>query len=386
MFRASEVVGAPLLQTQAQPAQSPILQHVNISAQIEAQAVDYHVRHTPDSYVDRAYAAARHDSSPAVRKPLDFTVRILLLGPMAGGKTELVNALLQREPGRATRGGTRSVRIERGSVPALQTVPLDSGATLTLEFIDTPGLAVSADQIAYNNSMLNKVKNVIARRKPHLTFYVERLDTHGLPTLQSQLTAMVRVLGPGFMDGLFLVYTHAHSAREALGRDGYAAAVNQRRQLAMQVARKSFGGMMQLGGGRMYVVDSHPDCPRDNSALQQPLVFLPPDNAPVAWRKELLKDCVAWGGVKMMLALLQPLMEKKQKEQQVRVVMTRCSSFDASLSCSCLFISLSLLFVFISFYLRLRLCSFNRPPPCCTLKTLPGLCVCVRPSWLRRTR
>jgi len=237
----------------------------------------------PPRKVDLARAAEKTarelDSREAADSKLGLKVKVLLLGMSGTGKSELINALLERPAAKTSAFGeaTKRVRVVRGMVHGVQ-----------LELIDTPGLHASSSKQAENRALLKGIRAAYRWHKPNYVFWVDRLDA-GRPALGelSLLGLINEALGGKVWRETMVVLTHAHACRAALGA-GYDAYSRQRRNIVMQLLRQAAGDAQVRNP--MFVVDCHPSCP--TNSFGQPVVLDGAQSIP--WKQVVMMQLIGY--------------------------------------------------------------------------------------------
>ncbi|KAG1671540.1 hypothetical protein FOA52_011262 [Chlamydomonas sp. UWO 241] len=233
--------------------------------------------------VDLGRAAEREARELDAVQPADgnlgIKVKVLVMGMTGTGKSEFINAMLERDACRtnAFSDSTKRIRVIKGSYHGIQ-----------MEFIDTPGLHASNTRQLQNKKLLRSIKSAYERHKPNYVFYVDRLDATR-PSLGelTLLGLMNESLGPKVWRETMIVLTHAHACRTAMGA-GYDMYSRQRRNIVMQLIRQASGD--QQVRNPMHLVDSHPDCP--TNSFGQPVVM--DGEQAVAWKQAVYMQLVGY--------------------------------------------------------------------------------------------
>ncbi|MEW5319433.1 MAG: hypothetical protein WDW38_010586 [Sanguina aurantia] len=115
---------------------------------------------------------------------VDIGIKIMLIGMIGTGKSQLANALLDREAARVDTfgSGTQRVQVHRGA---------HRGLALTV--IDTPGLYAAGTCTTRNMAILRSIKAAYTKHKPTFVFYVDRhTHTHPTPSPHPQLNPQLQ--------------------------------------------------------------------------------------------------------------------------------------------------------------------------------------------------
>ncbi|MEW5307937.1 MAG: hypothetical protein WDW36_010305 [Sanguina aurantia] len=162
---------------------------------------------------------------------VDIGIKIMLIGMIGTGKSQLANALLDREAARVDTfgSGTQRVQVHRGA---------HRGLALTV--IDTPGLYAAGTCTTRNMAILRSIKAAYTKHKPTFVFYVDRLDC-GRPAIGEQaiMGHITAELGPEIWAKAMVILTHANSAKLTMQPQGYEQFVHQRRQFITQIITMS---------------------------------------------------------------------------------------------------------------------------------------------------
>ncbi|KAL9224424.1 hypothetical protein vseg_000456 [Gypsophila vaccaria] len=161
---------------------------------------------------DKARALAAKQEV-AGHPPLDFSLKILVLGKTGVGKSATINSLFNQMKAvtNAFKPGTNGIHEVTGAV---------SGVKVSV--IDTPGLwPSSASSVRRNKKIMLSIKRYIRKSPPDVVLYLERLDNMGkgysdLPLFR----IMTEVFGSTLWFNTILVMTHA-AASLPEGANGY---------------------------------------------------------------------------------------------------------------------------------------------------------------------
>ncbi|KAL6759900.1 hypothetical protein V8C86DRAFT_2563689 [Haematococcus lacustris] len=227
-----------------------------------------------------AQREARELDSRQAGGRLDLKIKVLLLGISGMGKSELINALLERPAARtsAFQAATRGIRVARGEV-----------AGIKLELIDTPGLHPSSSASGHNRAVLKAVKAAYRWHKPNYVFWVDRLDSSRTPMADLALLQQLNgALGTKVWRETMIVLTHAHACRTAMGNAAYDTFTKQRRNIMAQVVRQAAGDAQVRNP--LFLVDSHPSCP--TNSFGQPVIMEGAQALP--WKQVLMMQLVGY--------------------------------------------------------------------------------------------
>ncbi|KAJ9516545.1 hypothetical protein QJQ45_015102 [Haematococcus lacustris] len=225
-----------------------------------------------------AQREARELDSRQAGGRLDLKIKVLLLGISGMGKSELINALLERPAARtsAFQAATRGIRVARGEV-----------AGIKLELIDTPGLHPSSSASGHNRAVLKAVKAAYRWHKPNYVFWVDRLDSSRTPMADLALLQQLNAaLGTKVWRETMIVLTHAHACRTAMGNAAYDTFTKQRRNIMAQVVRQAAGDAQASGGQP----PCHPSCP--TNSFGQPVIMEGAQALP--WKQVLMMQLVGY--------------------------------------------------------------------------------------------
>jgi ribosome biogenesis GTPase A len=117
--------------------------------------------------VSRAAAAtaAELEARDGPDSKVGLKAKVMLVGMSGTGKSELINALLERPASstNAFRPATKGIKVVKGRNFGVEWA-----------FIDTPGLQASADMALHNKGLLKAIRGAYKRQKPNFVIYVDR--------------------------------------------------------------------------------------------------------------------------------------------------------------------------------------------------------------------
>ncbi|KAL2929735.1 Translocase of chloroplast 90 chloroplastic [Bienertia sinuspersici] len=153
---------------------------------------------------DKARALAAEQEA-AQRPPLDFSLRILVLGKTGVGKSATINSLFDQTKTmtNAFKPSTDHIQEVTGSVNDIK-----------IAVVDTPGfLPSSTRNVRRNRKIMLSIKRYVRRNPPDVVLYLERLDTmskgyNDFPLLR----LMTEVFGSAMWFNTIIVMTNAAAA------------------------------------------------------------------------------------------------------------------------------------------------------------------------------
>eukprot|EP00798_Chlamydomonas_sp_ICE-L_P015505 gene15505-21592_t len=202
----------------------------------------------------REAAQLEQELGPAA--PLDFSIKMMLIGLTGQGKTQLVQSLLDSKQQVAVDpfDGTKHVVVTKGTAHGIPLI-----------CIDTPGLVPSASESKYNSKVLRQIRSAYQKHKPDLVIFVDRLDASvRSPADLLCLQGISEYLGPEVWLNTIVAFTHAGSPPPCGAKgtpipfDVYA---NQKSHFVQQVIRSASGDSRLMNPTTF--VESHPNCERD---------------------------------------------------------------------------------------------------------------------------
>jgi len=219
------------------------------------------------------------DSREAADSRLDIKIKIMVIGMTGTGKSELINAMLEKQVAKTSpfSDTTKRIKVIKGSYKGMQ-----------IEFIDTPGLHAASTAHTENKNILKRIKAAYKWHKPNYVFYVDRVDA-ARPAL-GELTLLSLInqqLGAKVWRETMIVLTHAHACRAAMGAQ-YDTFTRQRRNIVMQLIRQAAGDPQVRNP--MYLVDCHPSCP--TNSFGQPVILDGNQNVP--WKQGIFMQLVGY--------------------------------------------------------------------------------------------
>ena len=229
-------------------------QFLQVISRVETMAGPTVYKNTAARRGDLNKAAEREarekDSSDTPDSRLNIKIKVLVIGMTGTGKSEFINAMLERPASRtnAFRDSTKGVRVIRGRYKGVQ-----------MEFIDTPGLHASNTMHNANKQLLRKIKAAYSWHKPNYVLYVDRLDASRPSLGELTLLSLINeTLGAKVWRETMVILSHANACRDSMG-PGYDMYSRQKRNIIMQLIRQAAGdGQIR---NPMHLVDSHPNCP-----------------------------------------------------------------------------------------------------------------------------
>uniref|UniRef100_A0A7N0UX32 AIG1-type G domain-containing protein n=1 Tax=Kalanchoe fedtschenkoi TaxID=63787 RepID=A0A7N0UX32_KALFE len=188
-----------------------VLYRMHLATLIKADD-DANLTRADNLRVDKAKRLAAEQEASGL-PPLDFSIRVLVLGRTGVGKSATINSIFGQSLAvtDAFQPGTNDVVEVMGTINGVK-----------ISVIDTPGLLpLSADSVRRNRKILLSIKRFVRKTPPDIVLYVERLDLintscSDLPLLK-QITD---VFGSGIWFNTILVMTHSSSALPE-GPNGY---------------------------------------------------------------------------------------------------------------------------------------------------------------------
>lgn len=157
----------------------------------------------------RAIAAEQEATN---RPPLDFSIKILLLGKTGVGKSATINAIFDQEKVITDpfQPSTDKIQEVSGNI---------KGINVTV--IDTPGLSPPHGNQRRNRKIMQEIRSFIRKSPPDVVLYFERLDLTGRNYNEYPLFKLItEVFGSSIWFSTVLVMTHASSPLPE-GADGY---------------------------------------------------------------------------------------------------------------------------------------------------------------------
>ncbi|KAK9715141.1 hypothetical protein RND81_06G145700 [Saponaria officinalis] len=186
-----------------------VLYRIHLATLIKAGESDLKRVHLNN---DKARALAAKQEV-AGQPPLDFSLRILVLGKTGVGKSATINSLFNqmKTVTNAFKPGTDGIQELTGAV---------NGVKVTV--IDTPGFwPSSASNVRRNKKIMLSIKRYIRKSPPDVVLYLERLDNMGKGYSDLALfRIMTEVFGSTLWFNTILVMTHA-AASLPEGANGY---------------------------------------------------------------------------------------------------------------------------------------------------------------------
>ncbi|KAK9809626.1 hypothetical protein WJX73_008770 [Symbiochloris irregularis] len=207
--------------------------------------------------------------------PFPLNTTILVIGPVGGGKSSVINAMLGQHAcdTSATTACTKKVRAVEGRY-----------REMPMRFIDTPGLQASPTALAHNTKVLHAIKGAQKKYKPDLVLYVDRCDmVRSQQTQQALMGPITRILGQEVWFNCIAVLSHSAVAPPE-GPDGNGTPLPYRRYLEHRMATVAMAIRTAVMDGRLQPpvvpVDTADNCRRNAQGEPQ----LPDDKL---WRPDL---------------------------------------------------------------------------------------------------
>lgn len=213
------------------------------------------------------------ESGEGSNAELPFSCTVMLMGLSGGGKSSIINSLLDQKACAVSpfEAATKKVEVVEGSVKGIN-----------MRFIDTPGLQLGSSSLRHNDNILAQIKKATKKMKPDVVMWVDRMDVLRRPgTDLGVLQQVTATFGNSIWFNTVMVMTHAAKMppEGSAGEIQYAAYINYRMtslQQSVKAAAKDYRLM-----NPMALAENHPTCRRDDAG--EPIL---PNGVP--WRQQLL--------------------------------------------------------------------------------------------------